>query len=491
MTINMKNKYIAIAVLLLLIPMLAGAQALKGSYFIDNSMNRHRMNPAFSPRSNYLLLPAISNTSVGFGTNLDMDSFLYPKDGKLMTFLNQNVSIDEFQKNFPKYPHLDVEAYTNVLSFGFYTKKKSFWNFDLDVRMMADVDLPSDLFLFLKKGTGTVGQTYNIGNINMYASGAVQAALGYSRDIAKGLRIGIKARVIAPLAYAGVNLEKVSLTTGQDEWLINTEGYAYAAMQGLDIDLPEPNSVPTVGFDLNKMLANKVLAGLGYSFDLGFEYKYEAKGFFNGIRLSAAVTDLGMIRYSKDAVSSFKSAGSLRWAGLDKMSLENTDYEAAFDEFLNNAEGLLNLEEASADSFKKSTMPRVYAGVEIPFMWNRMSVGLLYSARKSHSYLRQELTASYNLKLFKGLALGANYSFMNTGGTFGWIIEITPKTGLSLYLGGDYLPYAFAEVPMLEDMLGAPTIMNNLGYDTWMLPMSYRLNLNFGIGLTFGSKYGR
>ena len=181
----MKNRYIAIAVLLLLVPMLAGAQALKGSYFIDNSMNRHRMNPAFTPRANYLQLPAVGNIAYGFGTNLDMDSFLYPKDGRLTTFLNQSVSVEEFQKNFPKHPHLDMDFNMNVLSFGFYTKRKSFWTFDLDTRVMADVDLPADLFLFLKKGTGTSGQVFNVGNVNMYASGAVQAALGYSRDIVK------------------------------------------------------------------------------------------------------------------------------------------------------------------------------------------------------------------------------------------------------------------------------------------------------------------
>ena len=488
----MKNRYIAIAVLLLLVPMLAGAQALKGSYFIDNSMNRHRMNPAFSPRANYLQLPVVGNTSVGFVTNLDMDSFLYPKDGQLTTFLNQNVSVEEFQKNLPKHPNLDIEANTNILSFVFYTKRQSFWNFDLDVRVMADMDLPSDLFLFLKKGTGTSGQVYNIGNVNMYASGAVQAALGYSRNIVKGLRVGVKARVIAPLAYAGVNLEKVTLTTSKDQWEINTEGYAYTAMQGLDVTLPEPNSSPEVAFDINKMLANKVLAGLGYSFDLGFEYKYQRKGFFNGVNVSAAVTDLGMIHYNKDAVSAFKTAGSLPWVGFQNVAMDNTDFEASMNDFMDKAEGLLNLQEAEAGkAFNRSTMPRFYAGLEVPFMWNRMSVGLLYSARKSHSYLRQELTASFNLEVLKWLALGANYSFLNTKGTIGWILEFTPKVGPTFYIGGDYLPYAFAEAPLLEGTLGSPEMMHMLGYDTWMLPMSLRFNLNFGIAFTLGSKYGR
>ena len=485
----MKKRYIAIAVLLLLMPLLAGAQALKGSYFMDNSMNRHRMNPAFAPRANYLQLPVMSNLSFGVGTNLDVPSFVYPKDGQLLTFLHKDVSVEEFQKNFPQQPHLDMDVNTNILSFGFFTKKKAFWNFDLDMRVMADVDLPADLFLFLKQGTGTIGQSFNIGNVNMYATGAVQAALGYSRDIVKGLRVGAKARVIAPLAYAGVNLEQVKLTTGQDKWNITTEGHAYVAMQGLDVNLPEPNSIPDIGFDLNKMLANKVLAGLGYSFDLGVEYRFETKGFFNGFRVSAAITDLGQIHYNKDVVSAFKSNGSVDWSGFQNVSLDNTDFEASLNSFVEEAKGLLNLEEeVEGTSFTRSTMPRVYAGLEIPFMWKRMSVGVLYSARKSHSYLRQEMTASLNLKPVKWLSIGANYSFLNTKGTVGGVLEIVPKAGLSLYLGCDYLPLAVAEAPLLESFLGAaPELLNSIGgFESWIVPMSLRLNLNFGIAFTLG-----
>lgn len=482
----MKKKYIAIAVLLLLMPLIAGAQALKGSYFMDNSVNRHRMNPALTPRSNYLQLPVIGNLALGVGTNLDMTSFLYPRDGELLTFLHKDVSMEEFQKNFPKNPHFDVDFNTNILSFGFYTKRHSFWTFDVDTRVMVDTDLPSDLFLFLKKGTGTAGESFNIGNINMYATGAVQASLGYSCSLFKGFRLGVKGRVIAPLAYAGLNLEKVTLTTGMDKWEITTEGHAYAAMQGLDVALPEPNSVPTVGFDLNKMIANKALAGLGYSFDLGFEYRLETKGFFNGIRVSAAITDLGQIHYSKDAVSAFKSNGYLPWTGFQNVSLTNTDFQASIDELMANAKGLLNLEEeVPGESFTRSTMPRVYAGLEVPFMWKRMSVGLLYSARKSHSYLRQELTASLNLKLLKWLALGANYSFLNTKGTVGGVLQISPKAGPALYLGFDYLPYAFAPAPIMGE---APSFLQSMGFDSMILPMSLRLNFHFGLAFNLGAK---
>lgn len=480
----MKNRYIAIAVFLLLMPLLAGAQALKGSYFMDNSMNRHRMNPALSPRSNYLQLPVLSNVSFGFGTNLDVPSFLYPKNGELLTFLHKDISVEEFQKNFPKHPHLDADVHTNILSFGFFTKNKSFWNFDLDMRVTADIDLPSDLFLFLKKGTGTSGQSFNIGNVNMYATGALQAALGYSRDVIKGLRVGGKARVIAPLAYAGLNLEKVTLTTGKDKWNITTEGHAYAAMQGLDVSLPEPNSMPTFDMDINRMLANKVLAGFGYSFDLGAEYRFELKGLFNGVRVSAAITDLGMIHYNKDAVSAFESHGSVDWVGFQDVSINNNEFETALNDFMEDAKGLLNLsEEAEGNSFTRSTMPRVYAGVEVPFLWNRMSVGLLYSARKSHSYLRQEMTASFNLKALKCLSIGANYSFLNTKGTVGGVIEITPKAGPNIYIGCDYVPLAVAEAPMFGE---APSFLKMMGFESMIIPMSLRLNLHFGMSFALG-----
>lgn len=489
----MKKRYIAIAVLLLLMPLLAGAQALKGSYFMDNSVNRHRMNPAFTPRANYIQLPFVSNFGIGAMTNLDMGSFLYPSNGELLTFLHQDVSVAEFQKNFPKHPHFDVDFYSNILSFGFHTKKKAFWNFTVDMRMMADVDLPADLFLFLKKGTGTTGQSFNIGNINMYATGAMQAAIGYSRDIIKGLRVGGKARVIAPLAYAGVNLEKVTLTTGQDKWNISTEGHAYLAMQGLNVDLPEQNSVPEFKFDLNSLLANRVIAGLGYSFDLGVEYRFDIKGPFNGFRVSAAVTDLGRIHYNSDAVAAFKSTGSVDWIGFQNISLDNTEFEESIDDLVSKSEGLLNLsKEDFGKTFTRSTMPRVYAGVEVPFLWNRMSVGLLYSARKSHSYLREELTASFNVKALKWLAINANYSFLNTKGTVGGMLEITPKVGPNLYIGFDYLPLAFAEAPLLEDSMGqAPAFLKSFGFESWALPMSLRLNLHFGLSIAIGAKNGR
>ncbi len=473
-------KKIFITVTIALMPLLAGAQVLKGSYFLDSSMNRHEMNPAFTPRANYFQMLGIGNLGLGAMTNLDVPTFFYPRNGELLTFLHKDVSVAEFDKALPKFPHLDVDFNTTLLGFGFYTKRLSYWTFDIDTRVNLDVDLPRDLFMFMKKGTGTSGQSFNLGNINAYAMAGLQASLGYSREIFKGFRAGIKARVIAPLAYAGLNLENVRLDTAKDKWTITTEGYAHAAVQGVDMSIPQGETMPSMAFDLNKMLANKVLAGLGFSFDLGVEYTLKLGTLFDGLSVSAAVTDLGTINYKKDAVSAFETGGSVEWAGFQDIALDNTDFEASMNEFVENAKTeLLNLKESSKkDAFSRSTMPRFYLGAEMPFLKNTMSVGLLYSARVSHSYTRQELTVSYNLNPCKWFALGVNYSFLNTAHTMGFIFELTPKWGPAFYIGADYLPISWTKAPIL---------MGDGGFN--MMPLSMRLNLNFGLALHLGSKH--
>ena len=487
------RKSIIVAVIAMLLPLLCGAQALKGSYFMDNSVNRHNMNPAFAPRANYFKIPVAGNVATGAVTNLDIPTFLYPSGDQLLTFLHKDVSLKQFDRALPNRPHIDADMHSDILSFGFYNKNKAFWTFDLSVRSGVDVDVPRDLFMFVKKGAGTSGETFNIANVNAYATASVSAALGYSRQVMKGLRVGAKVRFIAPVAYAGINLENVRLTTGTDKWTAETEGYAYAAMQGLEINTPADEVMPEIGFNMDNFINNKALAGFGYSVDLGVDWKLEVGSIFDGLSVSAAVTDLGMIHYDTSALSMYSTSGSVDWVGFQDVNMDNTDFEAIMNDFVSSAqEELLHLDQEETPSkFVKSTMPRFYAGLEVPFLWRRMSVGLLYSGRMSHSYYRQELTASYNLKPLKWLALGVNYSFLNTAQTLGGIFEFTPRSGLNFHIGLDYLPVAWTPAPILDDMLEMPDYFVQKGHVHPYLPLSMRLNLQFGMSMVFKSRHGR
>jgi hypothetical protein len=417
---------------------------LKGSYFIDNSLNRNKMNPAFAPRSNYFQMPFIGNFSAGMTSNLDIPTFIYEDNGAPVTFLSGQISPKKFDRRLPERPHFDAETSENIINFGFFTPQHSFWTFDLGIKAGIDGDLPAGFFTSLKDGAGTSGKTYEIGNVNAYATASIQTALGYSRDIIDGLRVGAKIRAIAPVTYMALNIDR--------------------------------------------MLENSALAGFGYSVDLGAEYVLNLPGeFFDGLSFSAAVTDLGMVHYKKDAVCSFGIKGNMEWAGIQNAEGHPGYLSEAIDEFLGNAEGNTRYDEEKASGFTRSTMPNLYLGVEMPFLKNMMSIGLLYSGRFSHSFYRNELTAAFNFTPAEWFALGVNYSFLNTARTLGGIIEFTPKKGVNFFLGFDYLPLAFKSL----DSELVPEFFKEMGFSDLVVPNAWRMNCHFGLSFALGSKYGR
>ena len=460
----MNRKNIAVAAFMLFMPLIMGAQALKGSYFLDNSLNRNKLNPAFAPSSGYFQIPVIGNTSVGLLSNLDLQTFMYPMNGQLYTFLNQNVSLADFDAALPNKPYMDVQTDVNLINFGWKTQRNSFWTVDLGVRVNADVDIPGDLFRFLKKGTGTEGSTFDLGSLNMNAAASLQASVGYSRDMSdvlEGLRVGAKARMIFPVAYMGVQLDKVNLVTGLDKWVIDAQGSVNTAAKGLNVAGPDGSL--DFGYEFGG-----ALSGFGYSFDLGAEYNLKFDGFINGVSVSAAVTDLGLIHYSASAAKSYNAGGSLEWTGF-QVSMDEGAMDAAFEELGNAAKDMIKLKDNGSSSFTRSTLPSFYVGAEMPFLNEKMSVGALYSARRSFAYTRNELTLSYNVNPINWFACGINYSFLNVAKTLGWILEFTPNKGPCFYIGSDYM---FLEMAKAPESLGIGAI-----------PTQWRFNLHFGLAV--------
>lgn len=467
----MKRNLFVIIAIMLLAPMVLGAQTLKGSYFLDNSLNRNKLNPAFAPNVDYFQMPVIGNLGLGIYSNIDIPTFLYPIDGTLYTFLNQNVPFSQFDKKLPNNPNLDLAAYLNIINFG-WKWGRGYWTFDLGVRINGDVDVPRDLFTFLKKGAAADG-VYNIGYMKVNAMALAEAAIGYSRDLSDlvpGLRVGAKVRAIAPAGYIGANIDEISLTTTPDSWTIQTNGKLHTAIKGFALNINEEGGM-SYDFDMTQL----GLAGFGFSVDLGAEYKLDFDGFINGVHFSAAVTDLGKIFYSDDAIKAYMSNRSMQWSGLEELSFDQGLMSGVMDDLREDFMQLLVLDETDdIGSILGSTTPSFYIGAEMPFLKNTMSVGLLYSGRKSWSGYRQELTLSYNINPTPWFAFGVNYSFLNAFNTIGWILEFVPKAGVCFYLGSDYTPLEWAKAPA-NSPIG-------------ILPMATRLNVQLGLSFSLGGR---
>ncbi len=466
----MNRKFFAIAAILLLFPMMMGAQALKGSYFLDNSLNRNKLNPAFAPNVDYFQLPAVGNLGVGLYSNLGLYTFLYPgADNQLYTFLNKSVTFDQFDSMLPQNPYLDINADVNLINFG-WGWGRGFWTVDMGVRVTGDIDLPRDLFTFLKKGSAEPG-TYNIGAIKANVLATAYASIGYQRDLSDlvpGLSAGLRLRGLVPAGYAGANIDEVSLYTSPDKWTLKTNGTLHTAVNGFSMLDAEGNIAPSYDF------SQLGIPGWGFSVDFGVEYKLKFEDFFiNSLNFSFAATDLGMMFYNESSIRAYKSSESMDWTGVEVPVTGGFDMNDIWADLQEEFMRFLVLEEISEKGgILSATTPSFYLGAEMQFCKDMMSVGVLYSARKSFTKTRHELTLSYNLNPCHWFAFGLNYSFLNTAQTLGFILEFIPRIGPSFFIGGDYVPVTYAKAPA---ELGIP-----------VLPMAVRANVQIGISFTLG-----
>ena len=470
----MRRRYIIILAAFLLLPIMAGAQALKGSYFLDNSLYKNRLNPAFAPRASYFSLPVISNFGVGVHGNIGPADFLYPKNGELYTFLNQNVTVQEFSKNLPKRPVMDLDVDTDILNFGFFTAKDSFWSFDLGLRVDGQMGLPRDLLLFAKQGMAESNQVYSLNGFDIFQTSSLYASIGHSHDfswLVKGLKVGGKFRVFMPFEHIGLSLGESTLALGEDAWKVNTNAYGVVAASFMTLN-PDALNGDTEAELLTMDTSKMGLAGFGFSFDIGAEYKLQLGTVVDGLTFSLSALDLGSYMFKKDCLQGFESKGEAVYEGMKDIEIgEGMNMDETVNGLMDEFMSLANLKESDAPRYSSiGTRAKIYAGVEYPFLKDKMSVGLLYSGKFGYSKAINDLTLSYNLNPCEWFNLGLNWSFLNAWKTMGWIMEFTPKSGLNFFVGSDYT--------FFEIMPNVPLPVDKL----WM-------HARFGLSFMIGNKY--
>lgn len=469
----MKLKVLIISILCSFMSLAASAQALRGSYFSEYSVFRTKLNPAFVPRAGYLGFAAIDNLGLGITSNVGMSTFLYPSaDGQsTLTFLHPDVPAATFMKKLPAVSYLDADVDTDILNIGFYTGKNSFWTFGIGVRADAEVNIPGELFSFMKQGGAEGYEHFSIKNLSLIQNTYIEASLGYAHnmsDIVKGLSVGGRVKFLAAADRVDARIKRLDLTMGEDKWSVESDVEANVMATFLNLDVTKKeNGTPSFqhSFDLTKI----GLAGMGAAFDLGAEYRLPVGKFFDSIRFSASVTDLGFMSYPTDAVQRFTSAGQFDYDGFDISFGEDQNFDKMLEELQNEFMQLLNLEETAPASVVSRTKPTLHLGVEMPFLWNKMSLGLLYSARFGYTSTRNELTLALNMRPAKWFNFGVNYSFLNAAKSIGWILEFISRSGVNFFIGSDY---TFLEV--------------NPQY----IPVNQvNFNLRTGLSFSLGNKY--
>ncbi|GHU85778.1 hypothetical protein FACS1894153_1610 [Bacteroidia bacterium] len=447
------------------------AQGLKTNYFLDAYSHNHLMNPALSPNRGYVYIPCV-NFNLGLNGNMKISQFLYMNNGSFTTALNPDISAKTFLSKLHNNNHLDFDISDKILAAGFYIKNM-FFSLDLGINANVGLNIPKDFFSFLKKQMYSQNTHYNFKNFALKSNAYADLGLGFAMDIDEHIRVGGKLKILAGLANASLNVTDWKMNMTGDEWSTSIKSEANIMGNGITYDLDSNGNLDlsTIGFDISKL----GVAGWGGAIDLGAQYSFGEESYFNGLRVSLGITDLGFINYGKDASHRFTEGGSVKFVGINNIGVSDSgtfemgSIDNLIDDLVDDVYGLMDLK-ADAPKGKASALStKIAIGAEYSFVNNTMGIGVLFTSKISKFYSINELTLSYNLHPSSWFGLALSTSFVQSGlSSIGWSLNLAPNYGLNLFLGMDYVPFTY--------------MSNYLPYETG------NVNISVGLCVPLGKK---
>lgn len=437
---------------------LVSAQQVNTLYFLENAPMRHTINPAFQPVSNfYLTLPVVGYTSLWVGTNgWNMSDFIFKdKQGNTITPLHPNAPANWLEHQ-PKKFAFDMDLHTNILGFGFRIKENSYLHINVSERISAGVNFSSSIFGINHISDGVVLDSVALG-VNALAY--TEFALGFSHNITRKWTVGGKIKVLVGQADAAVNFDNLAFTTSLDSLRMTGNGTMRMAAP-LNWSTFPTTQEELADYDVAELFSNyngDIMhqvkeaikpAGMGVAFDLGVTYKP-----INNLQITAAVTDLGFIRWNHYAKATADVDATFKGIDLDYSeygSINHFDDDKLVDDVTNELEGYLD--EIKVNDIEKGfpyinmLTANLNVGIDANFWKNRVGVGVYSHTRFFNSYITEEVTFGAALRPVNWFNLAASYSFLNGHwSNIGAALSIAPYDGLMLTVATDYIPTSYAK----------------------------------------------
>lgn len=444
-------------------------QIFRSTYFLEGYNHRHQFNPAFASSTSYFTVPVIGSFNLETQSNMGVSTFLYPVDGKLTTFMNSAVPVDEFLGKLSPDNQLNVDNTVSLLSLGI-SKGESFFSFDVNMRTCAAVNLPYSLFDFMKNAGKS--QNYDVSGISASVDSRLEFALGYSRRVTERLSVGGRVKFLVGTANMKADIERMNIQMTEDRWSIQSDG-SLKSSSFLDIQtkgesgaaLDNPSDKDLLDFDSVKANKNSLVNGFGAAIDLGAELEI-----IDGLKLSLAVNDLGYMAWKNTTVARTSGEG---WSfdGFDNVSFDgdkDNSLKNQLDDLTDEVMDLFDFrrtEKNGTDGGMTAATVNVGAEYTMPF-YSGLSAGLLSSTYIHGAYSWTEARLFANVKPVEWFSASVNYAVSKFGSTVGAVVGFHVP-GFNIFIGSDHLPFRFAKA------------------NDWILYPYGKLNTNLNLGISF------
>jgi hypothetical protein len=475
---NTKAKYL-LHIFIFLAFVDVSAQNSQVSYFM-NIPQSHLINPALRPSNSiYIGLPVLSGINVNLNNNFVNFSDVFSKStstDSVFSFLESESSVNDFLGKIKNKNSIEPEINLQLFGLGF-TAGRSYIFFDINERVEGNIVIPKDIFTLALKGNGSfVGDAIDLSSLRGDIKYYREYGLGFSRNFTNRLRIGVKGKLLFGKATASIHNKALAINVGDDYSHTLDADIALNFSGPVIVTMDSKNKVKDITFDDNRFdngsgVRDFFLGGknMGLGFDVGATYDLT-----NKIQLSAALTDIGFIRWKND-VTNLTGQSKFEFEGLDMLNVFNgtKTFEEVGQDVLDSLKDSFH--------FVKKTDPFTTFlpfGVSLAGSYDvtkSFSLGVLSYSRFIGKQMRESFTVSANLNLKNAFSTSISYTAENHRyDNLGFGIAFRP---------GIFQFYTMA------DMI--PVIWNKIKNDesTMMIPASWNtINFRIGMNLSFGNR---
>ena len=428
---------------------LAHGQFIRSSFFMETAQYRIQLNPALVPERGFVNLPAVGNTGAWVQSNVlgiddAMDIFRHGDNGDYYTTESFNAKLDDRNK-------ATLGVTTDLISAGWW-HGKGFMTFNVSVKADGYANTPKEMFTFMQDMRGMHSNDYSnyrcdMRDVEFGINAYVEIGGGYTRVINERLNIGGRVKWLLGMGNLEFKAKNVSVITNLEgvdpdyNWstgspldLRSAKGTAAvladaqlaSSFEGMELVTNDEGYIETLRF----RASHSGVAGRGVALDAGISCEV-----FKGFTLSAAINDLGFIKWDKNCTQ-FADANT---APLAYDSNDPGDYRRFLgiigsDEPINLH--LLRLTITDQQQSRKTSLAStVTVGARYRTMNGKLSFGALYSCHQVKPNALSELTFGLNYRPANMLDFAISYSPLMCGGqSIGAAMKVGP-----LFIGSDYI----------------------------------------------------
>jgi hypothetical protein len=478
----MKRK---ITFLILLVTVTAASMSAQTSQvlYYMNLPQRTTLNPAFQPSGRtYVGLPVISDISFRLDNNFMSLSDLFSGgiiSDTTFTFLEPGEDLDNFIAGLGDKNSLEPQVGIQLFGLAFTVGKDLRISFDITERFDANIVLPRDLLrLGIEGDESFIGRSIDLSSLRMDFKYYHEIGLGASKNITEKLRVGARVKLLSGVTSAYLKNNGLTLTVNEDFTHTLDADVAFNLSAPFTFTTDEDGVIHGVDFDDERFESGNAtmsyLLGFrnpGLGIDLGAEYRFN-----DMFAVSAALTDLGFIRWKRDRTEVLGKT-TIEMNGLTMQDVY--DESLSFGDLINWAlDSIQNaIEIVDAPGAFTTYLPfSLTAGASFTPV-EFFTAGVLSQTRFEGKQVHEAFTLSGNINFSNAFSATLAYTLAN---------RRYDNLGFGLAVRGGFFQF-FALVDNIPMRYTEVTD----GEESFRMPENlYTIHARFGINLVFGNKVG-